>query len=409
MEDRTQPTPKENAMLTPEKIEEWIKEVEERPASAAMILRFIANRLRELSERNEELLAENIALLTGKRVEEYERRITHLEYQLELLRRHAGGDLPSAEELAPAERPAAPSETTSLLAYDTQGRVLRLELPPQAQGRPPIHLQGEFPAEAEPPRLLAVTSSEELLFIFTSGRIATLPAASLPAAEAPDWESAPMPHAPNAGEKLACLAPLSRMGLAGFLVQTSRRGYAKKVNITLAESILANHYIGTGIRLPADVTFDLALCSKEDRLALVSWEGWLACLEVSGLPFSIEEAMRLGISDHLAAVFVIPPGQPLIAVTQIGKIIHRAAEGLDTVDLRARGQMLFSSARREQGVRVVGAACASEADWAAALHRDGSLSLHTVSELFGSGAIPTQSQVVAFAAFPAPAGGPNGS
>ena len=48
-------------MLTPEKIEEWLKEAEERPGSAVLLIRYIANRLNELSARNEELLADNIA------------------------------------------------------------------------------------------------------------------------------------------------------------------------------------------------------------------------------------------------------------------------------------------------------------------------------------------------------------
>ena len=87
----------EHPMVTPEKIEEWIKETIERPESAPLILQYISGRLRDLAERNEELLAENIALTSGKRVEEYERRIAHLEYQLELVKRQLGGELPVGE------------------------------------------------------------------------------------------------------------------------------------------------------------------------------------------------------------------------------------------------------------------------------------------------------------------------
>jgi predicted RNase H-like nuclease (RuvC/YqgF family) len=72
------------------KIDEWMKEAEERPESAVMIVRLIARRLRELTERDEELLAENIALQNGTRVEEYQKRIAHLEYQLDLLKRRFG-------------------------------------------------------------------------------------------------------------------------------------------------------------------------------------------------------------------------------------------------------------------------------------------------------------------------------
>ena len=56
------------------KIDEWLKEAETRPESALTLMRLIAERLRELTERNEELLAENIALQNGTRVEEYEGR-----------------------------------------------------------------------------------------------------------------------------------------------------------------------------------------------------------------------------------------------------------------------------------------------------------------------------------------------
>ena len=79
-------------MITPEKIDEWIQEAEERPWSASLLIRHIANRLNEVSQWNEELHAENIALRSEKKVEEFERQIASLEYQLELLKRQVGGD-----------------------------------------------------------------------------------------------------------------------------------------------------------------------------------------------------------------------------------------------------------------------------------------------------------------------------
>ena len=70
-------------MITPEQIEEWIRELEDRPHSGAKLIRSIGNRLRELDAWNQELLADNIALRSEHRVEEYEQRIASLEYQLE--------------------------------------------------------------------------------------------------------------------------------------------------------------------------------------------------------------------------------------------------------------------------------------------------------------------------------------
>src|SRR5512147_2416324 len=127
------------------KIDEWMKEAEERPESAAMIVRLIARRLRELTERDEELLAENIALQNGTRVEEYQKRIAHLEYQLDLLKRRFG-----VADASLVELPAKPDEasTLSLLVYNPQGRIFRLELSDtQELGR----ITGDMLTELEPP------------------------------------------------------------------------------------------------------------------------------------------------------------------------------------------------------------------------------------------------------------------
>src|SRR5690348_12062990 len=143
------------------KIDEWMKEVEERPESAATIVRLVVRRLRELSEQNEELLAENIALENGTRVEDYQKRITHLEYQLDMLKRRFGmdgsklADLPIVEET---------TSTLNLLVYNSLGRIFRVEL--DAETRAVGTLSGEMITDQEPPRLLAVASNENLLFLF---------------------------------------------------------------------------------------------------------------------------------------------------------------------------------------------------------------------------------------------------
>src|SRR5512137_2957910 len=108
----------EVALINQNKIDEWIHEVEERPSSAALIIRYIANRLSELASREEELAAENIELLSGRKVEEYENRITSLEYQLELLKRQLGGEV--SLPLEPPVTTPTP-ETISLLVYNSLG------------------------------------------------------------------------------------------------------------------------------------------------------------------------------------------------------------------------------------------------------------------------------------------------
>src|SRR5258705_6107167 len=106
-----------------DKIDEWIQEAETRPSSALMILKLVANRLRDLSERNEQLLAENIALQDGTRAQETQKRIAHLEYQLELLKRRLGGD-EGALLLEQREQSAIPT----LLVYNAHGRILRIDI-----------------------------------------------------------------------------------------------------------------------------------------------------------------------------------------------------------------------------------------------------------------------------------------
>ena len=156
-----------------DKIDEWIKEAETRPASALLILKLVADRLRDLTERNEQLLAENIALQDGTRVQDLQKRIAHLEYQLELLKRRLGGDPAALLEEAPADK-APPT----LLLYNAHGRILRLDLP---QGGTDLgRLDDDLHVGGELPRLLSLPAHAELLLLFTSGRVSTLAVADIP-------------------------------------------------------------------------------------------------------------------------------------------------------------------------------------------------------------------------------------
>ncbi len=384
-------------MITPEKIEEWLREAEERPSSMAVILQYVANRLRDLTARNEELRAENLALRTEKRVEEYEQRITHLEYQLDLLRRQFGGELP-AEYAAVAQEKG--QESLSVLIYDTLGRILRVKVDGAqlSAGKVLARLTAALPTNEDPPRMLVVPSYEELMFVFSSGRIATLAVESIAAVEALDWAHAALPQEPRGGETLACLSPISSMALADFILQASRRGFVKKVMTSLAPSVLNKHYIGTGATIQGDRTHTLALCGKDDQLVMVSRDGYLLGLDVRDLPFSAEEAFRLGALDGLASVFVRQPGQAILVMTQVGKIIHWAADRLEiSHSLKAKGQPLYSAQRRDRGVRVVGAAAVGEGDWAVALHGDGRLTAHAVRSLIDEGAVAVGGELLDFA------------
>ena len=193
-----------------QKIDEWIKEAEERPASAMTILRLIAGRLAELSARDEELLAENIALQDGSRVEEYRKRIAHLEYQLDLLKRRFGPGAAAAIETS--EKPSTPI-AINLLLYHPNGRVLRLDLPIDANAstlKTFGQLTGEWTPGNELPRLIAVSADEEVLLLFSTGRVSTYPVTEIPVIPQDvrnelDWGAGALPDEPHAANLAATL------------------------------------------------------------------------------------------------------------------------------------------------------------------------------------------------------------
>jgi len=392
-------------MFTPEKIEEWLKEAEERPSSAPIIIEFIANRLNDLNTWNEELRAENISLRTRERVEEYERQIAHLQYQLNLIKRQYGGQLPQADQLETDEA-VEEIQMVSVLIYTRDGRLLRIELDPTTleDGHAIGDLGGD-PLPEESPRLLAVPSNEELLFLFSSGRLATSAVAGLPIQtisidEPFDWETAPIPHPPQAGDALVCLAPISRLALSDYFVQTSQRGFIKKIRMALAPSIMENQYIGTGAKISHDRPFELTLCNKDENFALVSKNGYLRYTPVDVSPHAIVEAIKLKSTDRLISAFSMPPDKTLLVMTQIGKAIQRTGEGLDLVtDLGRVGVALYSKARRDAGVSVVGAAAVAESDWGLALHTNGCISIHAISQILANGTVPVEGELSAFTAF----------
>jgi hypothetical protein len=368
------------------KIDEWMKEAEARPESALTIVRLIARRLRELTERNAELLAENIALENGTRVEEYRKRIAHLEYQLQLLKRRFG-----SEEILVEELPASPAEVSvpSLLVYNNYGRVFRIEI--EAEAQVVGHIADETLTSSEQPRLLAVSSNEEVMLLFTSGRVSTYAVGSIPCVEPGEdwsWESAAIPDEPRAGEFLAAITPLSPLPLSDFFLQVSRRGCVKKTMTSMAQSILGNHYLGKGALQKLDQPYDLILCQKTDLFAFATLEGKLLGLNVDGLPYSAEDRIKLTASDYVIGSLLPHPEQSMLFVTQTGKVLQRDGDSLElSKSPLAKGQALISPARLEQGVRFIGAASVGEQDRIAVLDAAGGLTIHSAAALMGAGAI----------------------
>jgi DNA gyrase/topoisomerase IV subunit A len=367
-------------MINQDKIDEWIREVEERPISAPIILRHIANRLKDLASQNEELRTENYQLRSGNKVEEYESRIANLEYQIELLRRQMSG-----QTVQPVEK------SLSLLVYNQEGQVLRVEVGTAdiQPGTAAAAIKSPLHAESGPLRLMVTGVHEELLFVFDSGRTAAVPVTSIPAVAGAEmsWSEAHLQE-PIGGEKLAVVVPVARMTLMESVVQSSLRGCAKRMMRSFFESQLAKNYIGTGVKQQPDKTSGLTLCAKDDVFVLVSREGFLFSMEPLRLPFAIEEAMKLRATDYVIHSFALPHGSAFVVVTNNGKIIHRDFDWLEPViSFKNKGQALFSQSRRDAGVRVAGAAAVQDDDWGAALHQDGRISFHRMSDLIASGSV----------------------
>ena len=390
-------------MSFPNKIDEWMKEAEERPESAITIVKLIARRLRELTERNEELLAENIALQNGTRVEEYQKRITHLEYQLDLLKRRfsLGDNIPLEQTVESTE-----ISTLNLLVYNSYGRIIRVELDSDitALGR----ITDQMSNDREPPRLLGIPSNEEVLLLFTSGRVSTHKVSDIASVDIGgnwSWEQAALPNEPRAGEWLACIMPFSRLPLSDFFLQVSRRGCVKKTMTSMAQSVLSNYYLGKGTIQKSDQPLDAVLCQKNDRFAFVTYEGKLLGLDVDELSYSAEERIRLPATDFVVASFIHHPDESMLFITQTGKVIQRESNNLElSKSPLAKGLALISPSRHEQGVRFVGAAAVRDEDRVAVLDATGNLNVHAAGAMSGAGSIEARGLILSISVIPSEAG-----
>jgi DNA gyrase/topoisomerase IV subunit A len=288
------------------------------------------------------------------------------------------------------------TSTLNLLIYNAQGRIFRVEL--DAEIREIGNFTGEMITDNEPPRLLAVDSNENLLLLFTSGRVETCTLNDIPTMElggAWAWEQAALPNEPHAGEQLACLLPISQLPLSEFFLQVSRRGCTKKALTSMSESILNNHFIGQGTLQKSDQPLDLTLARKKDRAVLVTYEGKMMAFDVENLSYATEERIRLSATDYVVGSFIMPADTSLLCVTQTGKVIHRDNKNVETSkSSTSKGQPLIPPSRLEQGTRFMGAAAVKDSDQVAILDAAGRINIHNVAEMTGSGSVSTEGLIL---------------
>ena len=293
--------------------------------------------------------------------------------------------------------------------------MLRVELPPDelVSAGAAANFHGVIAPDGLPPTLLVTSTHEELLFVFDSGRTAALPVSAIPALsrENLDWEQAYLQE-PRASEELATLLPISRMALYEFCIQTSRKGFVKKIRQASLQTYIANAYLGTGVIQRSDKMCSLVLAgSKQERFGMVSQQGFFFSMPVEGLPVAIEEVMRLDTGDHIVSTFTLGKKPSLMIATQTGKAVLRDAAWLEqAASFKTKGQALLSRERRESGIRIVGAAAVDENDWGLVLKSDGDVVAYQMSDLFATGLLlPGQApaQILAFTTFRLP-GAPRG-
>ena len=96
----------------------------------------------------------------------------------------------------------------------------------------------------------------------------------------------------------------------------------------------------------------------------------------------------------------------MLVVTANGKAINREMGWVEPSESgKARGQAVFSQARREAGIRVAGAAAVDEGDWCVILCSDGRLALQQVADMLAAGsieAVQAPVEVVDFTTFSGP-------
>ena len=241
--------------------------------------------------------------------------------------------------------------------------------------------------------------------LFTSGRVATIAVNDIPVVEAGNawkWDQAALPDEPRAGELLACITPFSQLPISDFFLQISRRGCVKKTMTSMAQSILANHYIGKGALQKSDQPFDLTLHKKQTQLAFVTYEGHLIGVDVDELSYATEERIRLSTTDYVIASFTTRAEESLLFVTQTGKVIYRESKSVElTKSSSAKGQTLIPPSRLEQGVRFMGAASVRGGDQIVVLDATGKLKIHAADSMTGAGSIEADGLILSIGILPA--------
>ncbi len=116
----------------------------------------------------------------------------------------------------------------------------------------------------------------------------------------------------------------------------------------------------------------------------------------------------MSASDYVIASFLPRPGDALIFVTQMGKVLHRESSVIETTkSATAKGQALISPNRLGQGVRFMGAASVQDSDRVAILDATGAIKVYEAKAMTGSGSIGAGELILSIGVIPVPGGDPS--
>ncbi len=351
-------------MIKPGKIKEWIEEIEQRPLAAPFIVRTLSARVIELDKANEELRVENLNLQSGKKIQEYERRIAELEYQIELLKR----------QINTGEAALTPVEQPSLLLYDSLGRVLVTDFSPAhlVSGHTFAAIQNFEAPQMDDIHLLTANASDELLYLFDSGRIRTQRTGELAHSPADQWDWTQTGRIDmRSGERLIAVVPITEVPMLDGILQVSRKGYARFINQDYFSSFLSEQNIGRGIRAASDALFTLTPARQDDVYVQVTRAGYVSARPAGQMTITLQETIKFDMQDYLVGAFTIQPDQSLLIVTRTGEVYVQKNPWAEIADADGSKRRLLLAGARAGGVSVVGAAAVSPGGWYFRLTSDG--------------------------------------
>jgi DNA gyrase/topoisomerase IV subunit A len=363
-------------MINRSKIDDWIRQVEATPIVAPLLIRQIMDRLIELDQANESLRAENLELSSGNRVKELEKKISELEFQVDLLKRQLSGHTSEIREIA-----------ISLLVFNDRGQVVRLALNQETfSGSQPFATVSGIPhIQSRNFYMTTVFEFDQLLLVTSSGRTMTVPAEMIPAAvnNQPDW-SASYQVDLHTQEELIWILPITRLHNFNHCIQVSRFGYGRKIDVQFFKTFIANHNLGKGTKFNFDRTLNLILSNDDQTLVLASKAGNLISLETASLPISLTEIIKFKVGDYAVSAGLVANDQVLVGVTHTGFAFLQSLEGVKAG--KSFKHKLAPGAGDGEG-SLVGAIALFPKDWVVLYREDGTLTSVRASAISSKGSL----------------------